>query len=171
MEQENRPKIKKLIRSYKGKLSQNQSQIRNTRKVIVRQDIDIHECNNKIFVNYTLEQYAHFQYRKFQPPIFQLHVHYFSYMSNFYYFCYIQSFWLHVVISLVEIFLNEWGYNLDRLYIITKFTFSLGKIKTLMNNFLISNPKKEMFTIQFMNQFHDHSNCILQQNFWHIDQN
>ena len=55
MEQENRPKIKKLIRSYKGKLSQNQSQIRNTRKVIVRQDIDIHECNNKIFVNYTLE--------------------------------------------------------------------------------------------------------------------
>ena len=53
MEQENRPKIKKLIKSYKGKLSQNQSQIRNTRKVILRQNIDKHECNNKIFVDYT----------------------------------------------------------------------------------------------------------------------
>ena len=50
MEQENRPKIKKLIKCYKGKLSQNQSQIRNTRKVIIRQNIDKHECNNKIFV-------------------------------------------------------------------------------------------------------------------------
>ena len=55
MEQENRPKIKKLIKSYKGKLSQNQSQIRNTCKVIIRQNIDEHECNNKIFVDYTLE--------------------------------------------------------------------------------------------------------------------
>ena len=60
MEQENRPKIKKLIKSYKGKLSQNQSQIRNTRKVIIRQNIDKHECNNKIFVDYTLEKYAYF---------------------------------------------------------------------------------------------------------------
>ena len=55
MERENRPKIKKLIKCYKGKLSQNQSQIRNTRKVIIRQNIDKHECNNKIFVDYTLE--------------------------------------------------------------------------------------------------------------------
>jgi len=42
-----------------------------------------------------------------------------------------------------------------------------------MNNlcvsfFKFSNPKKEIFTIQFMNQFHDHSNSILKQNFCHI---
>ena len=55
MEQENRPKIKKLIKCYKGKLSQNQSEIRNIRKIIVRQNIDKDECNNKILVNYTLE--------------------------------------------------------------------------------------------------------------------
>ena len=53
MEQENRPKIKKLVKSWKGKLSQNQSQIRNTCKVMIRQNIDKHECNNKIFVDYT----------------------------------------------------------------------------------------------------------------------
>ena len=50
MEQENRPKIKKLVKSWKGKLSQNQSQIRNTRKVMIRQNIDKQKCNNKIFV-------------------------------------------------------------------------------------------------------------------------
>ena len=67
MEQENRPKIKKLIKCYKGKLSQNQSQIRNTRKVIIRQNIDKHECNNKDTTNFCLQYSSYIT-----------HAHYFS---------------------------------------------------------------------------------------------